>query len=69
MIVEDSKKMTINMDGVPTEVGCFAHTLRRELYNEHLGLPHDEVEDPLDDNLNKKLTENANVKILLSNIF
>jgi len=59
MIVEDTKKVSINMNGIKTEVGSFAHTLRKELYKEHLGLSDKEVEDPLNENLVKELTRIA----------
>jgi len=49
------------MDGREVEAGEFAHTLRRQLYSEHLGLPLEEVEDPLDPAFVKRMTEIARV--------
>ena len=42
----------------------FAHTLRRELYMEHLGASSEEVEDPLDDILMEKMNKAAEVSVL-----
>ena len=61
MVVEDSKKVSIKMNGVSTQVGNFAHSLRKELYKEHLGMTDEEVQDPLDTYLNQRLTEIAEV--------
>jgi len=60
MVIEDEEKVTIKMNGVDTEVRLFAHSLRKELYKEHLGASEEEVEDPLADSFNEKMEEIAN---------
>lgn len=59
--------MTIKIDGGDELVGEFAHTLRKQLYKEHLDLKDEEVEDPLCDDLHIKMKEIARVirKIIL----
>jgi len=49
------------MGGKLVSGGAFAHTLRVSLYSEHLDLPIEEVEDPLDPDFNNKLNLIAEV--------
>lgn len=53
--------MKIRIDGGEEDVGEFAHTLRKQLYREHLDLTDEEVEDPLCDDLHIKMKEIARV--------
>ena len=43
------------MNGEIIKRGKFSHTLRTALYMEHFNLPYDDVQDPLNDQLNVKI--------------
>ena len=45
------------------KVGEFSHSLRKNLFMEHFGLNDFEVQDPLNENLLKKITQIAKVFI------
>ncbi len=49
--------MTSYMDDVEVQVGEFACTFRRRLMSEHLGLPEEDVEDPLNDEFIEKMND------------
>ena len=51
------------MNGRTTYVGKYSHTLRTSLWMEHLNLPEEEVEDPLDTDLIERMNSMALVII------
>ncbi len=51
------------MDDIEVKVGEFAVTFRKRLLGEHLGLPEEEVEDPLNDEFIVKMNTIAEVLI------
>ena len=61
MVVEDSVKLNVKINGKSTVVSKFAHTLRRDLYKEHLNISDEYAEDPLNDELINQMSTNAAV--------
>ena len=61
MVVEDHDKIPMKMNGKEVMVGRFAHTLRVDLYKEHLNFQTEEVEDPLNPDLNERMDAIAKV--------
>jgi len=61
MVVEDFDKIPMTMNGKEVMVGKFAHTLRVNLYKEHLNFQDEEVEDPLDPALNERMDAIAKI--------
>jgi hypothetical protein len=53
--------MTFKMGGKTVTGGAFAHSLRMNLYSEHLGLSFDEVKDPIDPSFVSKMNQIADV--------
>ena len=47
--IKDTLKVDILLDSQPFKAYEFAHKLRMNLFQEHFGLPYQQVLDPLDD--------------------
>ncbi|KRX01723.1 hypothetical protein PPERSA_01593 [Pseudocohnilembus persalinus] len=65
MVISGDVTTKIKMAGQEYEGYIFAHTLRKQLFKEHFGLQGDDLLDPLDKKIFKKLMHNAlnNTKI------
>ncbi len=69
MVVEDSKKINSMMNGEEVKVSEFVSTFRRSLLSEHLGLPENEVIDPLSIEFTNRMNTITEVITLRNNFF
>eukprot|EP01017_Pseudomicrothorax_dubius_P016275 TRINITY_DN1847_c0_g1_i1.p1 TRINITY_DN1847_c0_g1~~TRINITY_DN1847_c0_g1_i1.p1 ORF type:complete len:340 (-),score=72.91 TRINITY_DN1847_c0_g1_i1:82-1101(-) len=55
IVVEDDEKVASRLNGIEVNAGKCVYELRKKIFAEHFGLPENEVEDILDDNIWKRM--------------